>query len=80
MNEGGTPNWAERAAQLNGGHPRVSRCPGCSADVGRVGGTKLVYAFSRCDCSYAEYPHLVETPWHIGCSRWVPLEELRGQK
>lgn len=49
-------------------HASVSHtCPLCDKPLAPVGIVHLAYTFAPCNCSAAEYEHLYEQLWHIGC-------------
>jgi hypothetical protein len=53
---------------LSAGHRQKSEtCPGCGANLLRVGITELAYAFRVCACGEVAYEHLVEQLWHLAC-------------
>jgi hypothetical protein len=49
--------------------PSRSICPGCGAELARVGLTALAYTFEACTCGSPDYDHLVEQLWHRSCLR-----------
>jgi hypothetical protein len=53
---------------LSAAHRKESEtCPGCGANLLRVGLPELAYAFRVCGCGEVGYEHLVEQLWHLAC-------------
>jgi hypothetical protein len=61
------PTGADLATRLSTKHPGRDHCPGCGESISTCAITRLAYAFAACDCELADYSHLVERIWHIGC-------------